>query len=104
MHSLVFKNSLCCICSSYYPCENKGYSGNVIFLALEASLRVERVSPKQFVDGDTQHIRIVLPDPLRDGYSSLVNFESLKGMWEASSDNLDMTFASWKRDLFMNPV
>lgn len=52
----------------------------MIFLALEASLRVERVSPKQFVDGDTQHIRIVLPDPLRDGYSSLVNFESLKGM------------------------
>jgi hypothetical protein len=65
-----------------------------IFLALSANLKVERVSPKQVLDGETQQIIKLLPAPLRDDSSSLVSFESRKGIWAALSESLEMQLVS----------
>jgi hypothetical protein len=65
---------------------------------------VDKVSVRQLFEGEIQHMMKLLPAPLREGSSSLVSFESLKGMWEAFSESLEMQLVSWKRDLLMYPA
>ena len=63
-------------------------------MALAASRKVERVSEKELVEGDTQQTRKVRPLPVREGSSSLVNLESLKGICCDYSESLLITFDS----------
>ena len=93
-HSLVLRVSFSCSSYTYSGCEKRGSSGRVIFLARSASRRVERVSLKQFVEGEMQQMRMLLPAPLSEGSSSRVSFESRKGTCTASSASLAMTFVN----------
>lgn len=62
---------------------------------------MDRVSEKQFFEGETQQITKLLPEAVNEAYSNLVSLESLKGIWEALSASLEMQLVSWKRDLFI---
>ncbi len=65
-----------------------------IFLALSASLNVERVSAIQLLEGETQQMIKLLPEPLNEGSNNLVSFESRKGMCGDLSANLEMQLVS----------
>ncbi len=43
--------------------------------------KVEKVSELELIDGEIQTINTILPLPLNESLSTLVNFEFLNGIW-----------------------
>jgi hypothetical protein len=69
-------------------------SFSYIFLALYANLNVESVSAIQPLEGETQQMIKLLPEPLNEGSNNFVSFESRKGICGDLSANLEMQFVS----------
>ena len=50
-------------------------------MTLSANCSVDDVSFIEVIEGDTQIINLIFPEPIKDSLKILVNFESRTGIW-----------------------